>query len=137
MNFFKESLLPVILITLLIISGCQNNTGPEPNSDALFHEFSISELPNADFSINQEGGLIKVLNTESIEPGTDLSSLTATFSTSEGATVFVDMVEQVSGETVSDFSEGVFYTVVSEDESNQQSYFVYLSEELPPKLPVS
>jgi|GEM_PF-136781 arylsulfate sulfotransferase len=131
MNYFKKSLYPLLLFTIIFISACQNSTGPETNPQAVVSEFGISELPKADFSINQEDNLIEVSNPVAIEPSTDLSSLTATFTISDGAYIVVDTVRQTSGETVNDFSEGVFYTVISEDETRQETYFVYLSEQLP------
>ncbi|MGN8225474.1 aryl-sulfate sulfotransferase [Gracilimonas sp. BCB1] len=131
MTIFTKRLLPTLLLATLFISGCQNSTEQKPNQNARFLEFSISELPNETFAINQNDGFIEILNAQSIASGTDLSSLTPRFTTSEGATVFVDTVQQVAGETTNDFSEGVFYTVVSEDGTTQKMYFVYLSEELP------
>ncbi|MFY0652811.1 MAG: cadherin domain-containing protein [Cyclobacteriaceae bacterium] len=55
---------------------------------------------------------------------TDRSTLSATFTASEGATVWVADVQQVSGESANDFSEPVVFTVVSEDEQHSKSYSV-------------
>ncbi|MCP9291246.1 MULTISPECIES: aryl-sulfate sulfotransferase [Gracilimonas] len=131
MTVFTKRLLPIVMIAVLFIAGCQNSTEPESNPDARFLEFSISELPNLSFTIDHDEGFVEVTNAEPIHSGTDLTLLTASFSTSQGASVFVDTVQQVSGETINDFSEGIFYTVISEDGTAQQKYFVYLSEELP------
>ncbi|MEQ8524293.1 aryl-sulfate sulfotransferase [Gracilimonas sp.] len=131
MSVTKKLLFSGLLFFSLILFGCQNGSGPESNKNAEFLEFSISELPNTSFSINHEDHFIEVTNTGSVGGDVDLSSLTATFSTSEGATVFVDSEPQISGETTNDFSEGVFYTVVSEGELNRETYFVYLTSELP------
>lgn len=114
-----------------LLFGCKSNTSPDPNPDAQFLEFGISELPNTSFVIDHNENLIKVSNTQSINNEPDLNSLTATFSVSEGATVYVDTLMQISGETTNNFKDGVFYTVVSEDGLNKENYFVYLSQKLP------
>lgn len=131
MSYTKELLFSGLFLFSLFLLGCQNSTDPKPNKSALLVEFSIQELPNTTFSIDNEEHFIKVTNTGSLNEDVDLSSLTATFIPSEGATVFVDSEPQLSGETANDFSEGVFYTVVSEDELTRATYFVYLSADLP------
>ncbi|HBX65649.1 MAG TPA: hypothetical protein DEG32_05665, partial [Balneolaceae bacterium] len=131
MNYFKKSLSALLLFGIIFIPACQNSTGPKPNAQAVISEFGISELPSVDFSINQEDKIIEVTNLGAIDPSTDLSSLTATFTLSEGAYMMVGTMRQTSGETVNDFSEGVFYTIISEDETQQETYFVYLSEQIP------
>jgi arylsulfate sulfotransferase len=125
--YFKS----LVLLCILFISACQNSTGPEPNQQALITDFGIVELPNVAFSIDQNDNLIEVVNPDAINPNINLAELTATFSVSEGASVLIDTVRQSSGQTMNNFSEGIFYTVVSEDETQQTRYFVYLTEQLP------
>ncbi|MFC5471287.1 S-layer homology domain-containing protein [Cohnella suwonensis] len=52
-------------------------------------------------------------------PGTDLSSVVATFTLSDGATAFADYIPQNSGKDARDFSSPVYYTVLAEDGSAQ------------------
>ncbi|NLI71060.1 MAG: hypothetical protein GX364_09380 [Firmicutes bacterium] len=52
-----------------------------------------------------------------VERGTDLAGLKAEFTLSEGATAYVNEIEQQSGETENDFSNPVIYTVKAEDGS--------------------
>lgn len=128
MHSSKFSSLPILFLLTVFLVSCNNNS--EPNEDALFLEFSVEELSNTVFSVDNERELVEVTNHETIGEA-DPSALTASFSVSSGATVYVGDEEQTSGETVNDFSEGVFYTVVSEDELSQKTYFVYLDESLP------
>ena len=127
----KLRLFSILLIFSITLLGCQNSTDSVPNENANLLEFSIEELPSLTFAVNEEDQLVTITNSGFRYDEADLSSLTANFTTSEGATVYVDDVQQITGETPNDFSEGLFYTVVSEDETTQQSFFVYLSEELP------
>lgn len=121
----------LFVFILFILSGCNNSTDPTPNSEARLLEFSIEEFTEVTFSIDDQNHFIHV--TSSPYPGTqtDWSDLTASFSVSEGASVFVNEVEQTTGESSNDFGEGVFYTVLSEDETVERTYFVYLTEKLP------
>ena len=50
--------------------------------------------------------------------GTDLSDLTASFTTT-GAVIAVDDVPQTSGATTDDFSDRLTYTVIAADASTQ------------------
>lgn len=121
--------LLVFSIGLFVISGC-NTTNETDTSDAVILSFSIDELPSAIFEIDQSKRLISVSNLEQIEVQT-LDSLTATFTVSNGGTVFVADTLQESGASINSFSNGVEYTIVSEDGLTSNSYFVYLTESLP------
>ena len=52
--------------------------------------------------------------------GTDVTSLIATFTLSQGATAKVGDISQVSGTTSNDFTSSVTYTVTAEDNSTQE-----------------
>ncbi|SMO62031.1 aryl-sulfate sulfotransferase [Gracilimonas mengyeensis] len=127
----RKIILGIWVLFALYFMGCKNGTKSSPNQEAALLEFTIEELPNTVFSVDEEDGLVKVTNRSSIDGEVDWTSLKASFEVSEGAKVLVQETEQVSGETVNDFSEGVFYTIISEDEATQQTYFVYLTRDLP------
>ncbi|MCG8372552.1 MAG: aryl-sulfate sulfotransferase [Balneolales bacterium] len=120
----------MLLFSFLVMS-CDNSTNSEPDepsTEAIFLNFSILELPNSTFTINENTGMISI-NSGAFDDGT--TSLTAVFEVSTGASVFVEDSLQSSGITTNDFSSGVTYTVVSEDESTTISFFVYVSEGVP------
>ncbi|MEA4848266.1 MAG: hypothetical protein VB106_13640 [Clostridiaceae bacterium] len=63
--------------------------------------------------------------------GTDVKHLAASFKSSEHAVVKVEGKEQISGETVNDFSKAVDYTVIAQDGSVQNyKVVVTVKEEL-------
>ncbi|NOZ46889.1 MAG: hypothetical protein GXO79_08910, partial [Chlorobi bacterium] len=68
---------------------------------------------------------ISVINTNNntivstVAGGTDLTNLVAVFSLSDGATAYINDVEQVSGTTENDFSNLVIYNVIAEDGTAQ------------------
>lgn len=119
-----------LVLSFLIIS-CSNNQEPTPGSDAMMLEFSIQELPDAEFSIDQNTGIISINNFSDDEFSFDKSALTAEFETSSGASVKIGEGTQESGNSVTSFERGVFYTVISEDQTSQTEYFVHLEENLP------
>jgi hypothetical protein len=133
MKIFYKNLIPYTLLAILFVSGCQNSNKPEPGQDALILELSISELPNTLFSIDQEGLLVSIIDPDMIDDNLDLTALNLSFSASEGATAFIDETEIQSGESTVDLSEGIFLTIISEDGTAQNSYFIYLSEHIPLK----
>ncbi|MDR2064387.1 MAG: DUF5018 domain-containing protein, partial [Prevotellaceae bacterium] len=87
--------------------------------------------PDADlitYSIaNQISSIIniadKTVNVD-MPAGSDVASLTATFTVSSGAAVTVSGVPQVSGTTVNDFTNPVTYTIVSQDGSTTNNWTV-------------
>lgn len=92
----------------------------ELNSDALFERFSITDSFE---SIQIDDDEISI----SVESGTDLSQVVSTFTLSSGAKVWVDRVEQVSGESITDFSQPVSYTVVAEDGQSSKDYTIIVN----------
>ncbi len=61
-----------------------------------------------------------------VEEGTDLTSLVPTFELSAGATAKVNNISQISGNTMTDFSNPVVYTIVAEDEITTQDWTVIM-----------
>jgi hypothetical protein len=80
--------------------------------------FGLKAPDSTKVEINDVNITIQVLS------GTDLSSLVASFTSSDKSTVYVNGVLQTSGVTVNNFSnQSVEYVVVSED-GTKKSYFV-------------
>lgn len=69
--------------------------------------FAVKEHPGYEAEIDNKDNTI----TMKLPSGANLGSLTAIFAVSDGATVTVDGVEQVSGQTKNDFSQTVTYTL--------------------------
>lgn len=124
-------LLCISIAVSLFFTSCKNGNEPEPGENALILEFSIKELSQTTFEIDHEMGIISPVNPGSISADIDSTSLTAVFETSEGATVYLDTSTQISGETENNLKRGIFYTVVSEDGSSSNEYFVHLESRLP------
>lgn len=59
--------------------------------------------------------------------GTNLSSLTAVFTVSDGATVRVNTLQQVSGTTINAFASPVVYTITAQDGITSKQYTVQVS----------
>jgi hypothetical protein len=96
-------------------------TGEAPCSEAKILEFKIPvDGVIAVGAINEIAKTIEV----TIPKGTSGSSLTAAFILSDGAKAGIGGVEQVSGETVNDFTEPVTYTVIAEDGATTAEYTV-------------
>ncbi|MFY0689328.1 MAG: VCBS repeat-containing protein [Cyclobacteriaceae bacterium] len=102
-------------ITLSILRNIVSNISSETD----FTAFSLSE---------QTGGATIDANNHTIDIevayGTSLSSLIATFTLSEGATVKIGSTDQVSGTTSNDFSGEVTYTVTAEDGTTTEDWTV-------------
>jgi len=64
------------------------------------------------YAVGDEEKMIKVELPEAI----DITTLIATFTASENAGAYIDGVEQVSGVTTNDFTDTVYYNIVSESE---------------------
>ncbi len=129
MNFSRL----LIGLSLILFISCKNNVVNDQNTDALLTEFSIKEIPNGIFDIDNETGIVKLSNRNSVQIPSDISSLTAIFTVSDGAELFVDDQVQISGDDINSFERGLFYKVVSEDELTSKEYFIYLDKDLPAK----
>jgi mannan endo-1,4-beta-mannosidase len=62
-----------------------------------------------------------------VPEGTDVTSLIATFTASQGARVLVNDKEQISGVTANNFSSPVIYTVIAEDGITTDNYTVTIA----------
>ncbi|MCB2196498.1 MAG: T9SS type A sorting domain-containing protein [Bacteroidetes bacterium] len=95
---------------------------PSDENDILSFSFAeqtgIANISTVDHSVEIE-----------VEFGTDLTSLIATFTLSDGATARIDAVHQVSGTTTNDFSSMVTYTVYAEN-GDTQDWTVTVTEAL-------
>lgn len=81
-----------------------------PNDRNNFLYFAFTE-PQAVGVIDNENRTITV----EVPEGTDLSSLTPVISTSKNSTVYIGGEEQISGESVVDFTNPVYYIVKAEN----------------------
>ena len=114
----KKHILIIILVFLFFINCFNNNTGDK--------EY-YARIPNYRILVNniehlQDINLYDIAGT--VPFGTDRSSLIALFDKNEGATVTVNGVEQVSGETANDFTNTVEYKVVSKDGKIENTFTV-------------
>lgn len=68
--------------------------------------------------------------------GSDISQLKAEFTLSEGATLWLDGVQQISGETINDFTDQLNFTARSEDEQIFVDYAITvgIGNSLPTKI---
>lgn len=84
--------------------------------------FSIPEqMSNATIT----EGLIEIM----VEYGTNLSAIVPEFNISEGATAYINDVEQISGTSTVDFSSGaVTYEIVAEDETTIQQWTIEIND---------
>ncbi|MBI9066069.1 MAG: T9SS type A sorting domain-containing protein [Salinivirgaceae bacterium] len=114
---------------LFVING-ELNTEAEITS--FVFEASNNETLTEDVQGQIEGSNINV-NVPSI---TDMTNLISSFIISDGATIKVNDVDQVSGVTANNFNDSVIYTVISEDELTAKQWvvkvdngvFIYSSE---------
>lgn len=84
-----------------------------PNTVAFILEFSLPGQKQ-DAIIDPANNTVDV----TLEFGTDLTSLAASFELSYGATAYVKDIEQVSGTSVNDFTNPIVYTIVAENGSS-------------------
>lgn len=88
--------------------------------EAVLNSFSIPEQASGSISANRQVNIAMRL-------GTDLSELVPVFKASQGATVWVNGAQQISGSTANDFTQALTYTVRSEDEQTFADYTVQVS----------
>lgn len=123
------------LIAAMVIS-CVPAVAPTARSSAktfeslCFEADRNEELAGFDYELAWNGSAWR--NDAAMSCGTGLSSLVATFDASEGASVTVDGVPQISGVTVNDFSAGLTYTVTAEDGSTMEHSVMLKQEASPP-----
>jgi|GEM_PF-1231031 len=110
----------IILLASLLFS-CSKDDTPLLNKKAEMLSFSIKEIEQ-DFSITENQ-----IETMLVEER-DLKNLTATFTTSPNAKVFIGNTIQASGFSKNDFTKPVTYTVQAEDGS-KSSFVVKINNE--------
>lgn len=130
-NFIKT----IVLITICFqLNGCdlmttekKEETAPIPHvADTVWYAsfdrywFTINGIHYPDYYDSYD----KIANTSNREPlsigrdipyGYSFKNLTAYFAASEGAKVYINDVEQISGVTVNDFTNPVDYKIISKD----------------------
>ncbi|MDN4165376.1 lamin tail domain-containing protein [Cytophagales bacterium LB-30] len=94
-----------------------------PNTATDFVSFSLAEQTGAaTINTTDHTVAIEVLN------GTDLTTLVATFTLSDGANAAVGATPQVSATTANDFSGDVTYTITADDGVTTQDWTVTVTE---------
>ena len=92
-----------------------------PNTETEIVEFGYGMPPQTnDAAIDAENHTIEI----EVERGTDVTSLVAEFTLSEGAMAKIVDVEQMSGSTENDFTTPITYTVVAEDGTTMQDWII-------------
>lgn len=120
-NLKWENLLAVLCMLVVIgLVGCDDDDSVLSGKTDL-SVFSLADVDRT-FTIDATTGAIT--NEDALPYGYDVSSLVATFSFAEKATVTIGDVEQVSGETANDFTSPVTYTVTAEDGVTSASFVV-------------
>ncbi|HMV43094.1 MAG TPA: FN3 associated domain-containing protein [Leptospiraceae bacterium] len=94
-----------------ISNGTVNSSTPQSNTKDITSYSFLGIAATSSISSN-------VINLE-VPLGTNLSSLVATF-TSNGKSVKIGNIDQISGVTANDFSGGIVYTVIAEDSSTKE-----------------
>ncbi|HRS66675.1 MAG TPA: hypothetical protein P5519_12405, partial [Spirochaetia bacterium] len=113
----------VLIITALVLAGCPQPTNPEAtkSSEKALLTFKFEQAKNtAVLTTDYVGSWNPILQKWTVGPlpaGTNVTSLVATFTVSDKATVTVNGVTQTSGVTANDFSTPKTYTVTAEDGS--------------------
>ncbi len=96
-------------------------------TDLKIRSFSIVELPDITFNIMDES------ISATVPFGTNLNNLTAKYSIAEGATLYVNNIEQVSEETTNNFTQSLTYVLKSEGNPKKQySVIITIAENMAP-----
>ena len=109
----------IFLLVILVAGSCKKDANL--SNLAGFTAFSIKEL-NVTFAIDETAGTIS--NKDSLPFQSNVSSLTAVFTTVPNATVKVGTSVQASGSTINNFSSVVNYVVVAQNGSVTRNYAV-------------
>ncbi|MDD2402222.1 MAG: cadherin-like beta sandwich domain-containing protein, partial [Clostridia bacterium] len=94
-----------------------------PSDEAEITGYSFAEQTGA-ATINSGAGTIGI----EVANGTEVSSLVATFTLSEGATAEIGATAQVSATTANNFTNPVTYTVTAEDGTTTKDWIVTVTE---------
>lgn len=110
------------LLLVVFVWGCEDD---EVKSNlALLHSFAIEELPNLEFTISDDNRVETLAN-----DGTNLNSLTAVFTISDKAAMYIGAQRQGSGATMQNFTETLTYRVEAEDGTTNE-YLVSIYTDL-------
>jgi len=113
---------PIALVTRDIDNELRDASNPDIGADE--YDFVNNQNDFLSYSFPEQTGAA-IINAENhtisieVDYGTNLTSLVATFSISESASVKIESTDQVSGVTVNDFSSPVTYTITAEDDTEQ------------------
>jgi len=112
MNYFNIKYYKLFLLFLFIVS-CSNDSEEEMflSSNKSLLSFSIKELPNTAFSGLNNNKLVATV----ADDGDELNQLTAVFTVSKGATVYIGDTKQQSGSTKNNFNNVITYSIKAED----------------------
>ncbi len=126
-NIVEQDIWPIATAQVLIDVLESHNLGEHPCGTVVETEILSYSIPQ------QTGAAVFNQNTINVEVanGTDLSNLIPTFTLSDGANAFIGLTQQVSGETVVDFSTGqVIYTIIGNDNTTEENWTVIVSEQI-------
>ena len=102
---------------------------PTLNDKAALVSFNFLDVTSVSSNINKSNVNIVIYDSF------DLTSLSPIFTISEGGKLLKKRIEQVSGETIDDFSSEITYEVLSQDESTLTEYVVSVNQiETPTKF---
>ncbi|MEZ4810276.1 MAG: glycosyl hydrolase [Allomuricauda sp.] len=103
-----------LFLLIIVLYSCSSDSDEEMylSSNKSLFSFSIKELPGLTFTGLSQSQLVTSLTTQA-----DVTSLTAIFEVSKGATVYIGETVQKSGTTTNNFSNKITYTIKAEDGS--------------------
>ena len=113
----KLSFILIGIAAFLLLTACPNE--PPLNGDKEITAFSFTSAANSVLPADASGNISGDNITVNVPPGTPLTSLTATFTTT-GVSVTVNGTEQTSGATANDFTSPLTYIVTAEDGSSAE-----------------
>lgn len=110
-NKFLQIMFFIIICSfILILNACSKNSSSQSNPVS-------SSKAITKYSLNGTKGVINGFNISVVMPyGTNVTNLIATYTTT-GASVAVNGINQVSGQTVNNFTNSVIYTVTAANAS--------------------
>ncbi|WP_075589888.1 glycosyl hydrolase [Labilibacter marinus] len=120
-GYNKNNFNNPVTYTVRAEDGTKTNYTVSIFKEASIASFSIKELSDVEFIITSNDITATVIN------GTDLSALTAIFEVTEGAKLYVDGAEQVSGTTVNNFATPLVYKLIETDGA-EKDYTVTITE---------
>ena len=119
-GYTKKDFSDEVVYRIVAEDGTTNEYTVIIYTDIVIKSYSIVELPNTIFSIDENNITATVLY------GSDLSVLTAKFTVSEESELFIGDVKQVSEETTNDFTNPLSYKLQSANK--EKSYTVTITE---------